>query len=261
MLPVLFHVGPVAVRTHDVFVLLGVATALAVLWWRRRNEPSDPRFAALVAGGLLTGAIFAKIGTGWQYVAYSEQPTVVGLWLNGGQSVLGGLAGAYVGVLLAKRLVGYQGSTGDWFAPAVAAGLAVGRIGCFLTEQIGAPTTLPWGISVSAETAAAMPYCPGCATGMAMHPSFLYEILFHLTAFVLLVKLSGRLGRPGDTFKLYLVAYALFRFGIEFVRENPEMALGLSGSQIFLLLTIPLGVAYYGWRRSTRRASRIEAMA
>ncbi|MDX1468385.1 MAG: prolipoprotein diacylglyceryl transferase [Acidimicrobiia bacterium] len=249
MVPVLFEIGSLPVGTHDVFVVLGVGTAVGVLWWRSRGMARDPRLPALVAGGIFTGAVFAKLSTGWQYIAFSDSPSLFGLLAHGGQSVLGGLAGAYLGVVLTKRLIGYQSSTGDWFAPAVAAGLAVGRVGCFLTEQVGTATTLPWGITVSPEVAAAMPYCPSCATGMPMHPSFIYEILFHLTAFFLLIRFGDRSARPGDTFKLYLVAYAVFRFGVEFVRENPEMALGLSGSQLFLLATVPLGVTYYLWRR------------
>lgn len=249
MLPVLFEIGPLPVRTHDVFVLAGVGTAVLVMWVRRRGKPADPRLALLVAAAIFSGAVFAKLGTGWQYLAYSESPTLVGLWLRGGQSVLGGLAGAYVGVLVAKRIIGYQGSTGDIFAPAVAAGLAVGRIGCFLTEQVGTPTTLPWGISLAPDTASAMAYCPSCTAGLPMHPSFLYEIGFHTLAFVFLAVMSGKIGKPGDSFKLYLIAYALFRFGVEFVRDNPEFAFGLSGSQIFLLATVPLGLGLFAWKR------------
>lgn len=259
MVPVLFDLGFVAIETHDFFVVVGVATAVAVLWLKNRRRPYDSRLGLLVAGGLFSGAVFAKLGTGWQYVASSEEPGLVGLWLHGGQSALGGLAGAYLGVLVTKRLIGYEKSTGDWFAPAVAAGLAVGRMGCFLTEQIGTPTTLPWGLSVSPELASNMAYCPSCAQGLPMHPSFLYEILFHLAAFLLLFKVSGRIGKPGDSFKLYLVAYALFRFAVEFVRDNPEMLLGLSGSQIFLLGALPVGLAYFLWTRTQRTGMAMEA--
>lgn len=259
MLPVLFRIGPIEVGTHDFFVIAGVATAVVVLVSRGTHRPDRHQLAYLVAGALLAGAIVAKLGTGWQYLVATEDPSIVGLWLQGGQSVLGGLAGAYVGVLITKRLIGYEGSTGDWFAPAVAAGIAVGRIGCFLTEQIGTPTGLPWGIAIDPETATAMPYCPSCITGLPMHPSFLYEIAFHALAFLILIRVSGTIGRPGDSFKLYLVAYALFRFGVEFVRDNPELAWGLSGSQLFLLVTLPLGLAV-AWRRTrptTRRPMEV----
>ncbi len=63
------------------------------------------------------------------------------------------------GAIIAKQLVGYKKSTGDLFAPAVALGLTVGRIGCFLTEQVGTATSLPWGVSVNAQAAANLPNC------------------------------------------------------------------------------------------------------
>lgn len=258
MFPTIFRLGPVTVGTHDFFVILGVAVACGVLWRRGRGLPSRPHQASLIAGGLLSGAVFAKLGTGWQYVAAVDEPSLVGMWAYGGQSVLGGLAGAYFGVIVTKRMIGYRGSTGDWFAPAVAAGLAVGRIGCYLTEQIGTPTGLPWGITVSPETAATMPYCPSCATGQPMHPSFVYEILFHALAFIVLTRFGDRLVRPGDSFKAYLLAYALFRFAVEFVRDNPDMAWGLSGSQLFLLATVPVGLAYYVWKRLVEPGMRLE---
>lgn len=248
MRPVLLDLGPVTLMTHDAFVLLGIVTALGVLVATAQRRPRGAPVEIMVAAGLFGGAVFAKAATGWRYVSTSDDPTVIGLWAHGGQSVLGGLAGAYLGVLAAKRLTGYRESTGDWFAPAVAAGLAVGRVGCFLTEQIGTPTALPWGISVGPEMAAAMPYCPSCASGAPMHPSFLYEIAFHVVAFIVLMRSSGRVSVPGDAFKLYLVSYAVFRFAVEFVRDNPAMAWGLSGSQLFLLSVLPIASVHFLWR-------------
>jgi phosphatidylglycerol---prolipoprotein diacylglyceryl transferase len=259
MIPVLVELGPLRVMTHDAFVVLGVATALLVLWHTRHRRPESAPTELMIAGGLFGGAVFAQVGSGWRYVAMADDPNVLGLWAHGGRSLLGGLAGAYLGVLAAKRIAGYRGSTGDWFAPAVAAGLAVGRVGCFLTEQIGTPTTLPWGIAVSPDTAAAMPYCPSCASGLAMHPSFLYEIAFHAAAFIALVGGTRRLRAPGDAFKAYLLAYAVFRFAVEFVRDNPDVAWGLSGSQLFLLTTIPLVLVHVTWRLFVRDRVQVAA--
>jgi len=244
------HIGPLEIGTHGLFVALGVSVAVVILWVRAGGRRMDRTMASLIAGGLFSGAILAKLGTGWQYLVSSDDPSLLGLLVDGGQSVLGGLAGAYFGVVVTKRFIGYRHSTGDWFAPGVAGGLAVGRIGCFLTEQIGTPTGLPWGLTVSPELANTMPYCPSCALGQPMHPSFLYEIAFHVVAFVLLIRYGGRVVKPGDSFKVYLLAYALFRFAVEFVRDNPEMAFGLTGSQLFLLTTVPLGTAAYLWKRT-----------
>lgn len=257
MRPALFSVGGWSVPTHSFFLVLGVAVALVVFFLeaRRRGIERDERLWWVVLGALLGGAVFAKLGTGWQYLREAPDPSLAGLWLYGGKTVLGGLAGAYLGGLLAKRLVGYEGKTGDLFAPAVVLGIAVGRVGCFLTEQIGTTTSLPWGITVSRAVAARIPNCPQCATAVPMHPSFLYEIAFLVVLFGLLEWLRPRVRVPGELFKVFLLAYGVFRFFVEFVRGNPVFALGLSGSQLFLLCTLPLLFAYFA-RQLARGAYR-----
>jgi prolipoprotein diacylglyceryltransferase len=89
-----------------------------------------------------------------------------------------------------------------------------------------------------------LPDCPACAAGQAMHPSFLYEIAFHLAAFGALLALRGRIEAPGELLKVYLLGYAVFRFGVEFVRGNEAVWLGLSRSQWFLLAVAPLLVIH-----------------
>src|SRR6185369_6310414 len=161
-------------------------------------------------------AVGAKLGTGWRYVTITHDHSLAGILARGGRSIVGGLAGAYVGALLTKRFVGYRRRTGDLFAPAVALGMAIGRIGCFLSEQVGTPTTLPWGLRLSDATLARIPNCPYCRPGVALHPSFLYEIAFHLVMFFVLVTyLRPRVRVDGDLFKIYLLAYAVFRFFVE----------------------------------------------
>ena len=244
MLPTLFSIGGLGVPTHTFFLTLGILTATLVMTYEaRRRGRLDQELVAVMAGTLLFGAAGAKLATVWQYVMVNTDPTLIGALVDGGKSILGGLAGAYAGALLTKRIVGYEGKTGDLFAPGIALGMAVGRIGCFLTEQIGTPTSLPWGISVDPATAARLPGTPDA--GVPMHPSFLYEIAFQLAIFAVLWGLRDRVPVPGELFKMYLLAYALFRFGVEFVRGNEVMWNGLSGSQLFLVPTTILLMAYF----------------
>jgi len=245
--PVLFHLGGLEIPTHDVFLVLGVLVALGLfaLELRRRGLDGDPRIWQVAAGALLGGAIFARISVSWRYLAREPDPSLAGLWLYGGKTVLGGLAGAYLGALVAKRIVGIRWSTGDLFAPAVCLGLAVGRIGCFLTEQIGTTTSMPWGIRVASEAGRRIPNCPQCGLGVPMHPSFLYEIAFLVGLFFVLRWLRPRIRVQGDLFKVFLLAYGVFRFFVEYVRGNETFALGLSGSQVFLLCTLPLLVVHF----------------
>ncbi len=246
MVPILFRAGPLAVSTHEFFIGIGVAVAAVVFVSEaRRRDELDDRMLWILVGTLIGGAVFAKLSTAWRYIQADPDPSLVGLWLHGGRSILGGLAGAYLGAELTKRAVGYRLSTGDLFAPAVAAGMAIGRIGCFLTEQVGTATTLPWGISVGSTVASRIPMCPGCEAGTAMHPSFLYEIAFHAAMFVMLWRRRDRWEVRGDSFKVYLLGYGLFRFALEFVRGNPVVWAGLSASQLFLLATVPLLAGYF----------------
>src|SRR4051794_1150271 len=147
MRPILFHVGAWAVPSHEAFIFLGVVAAAFVFWREAaRRGTFDERLLWIVAGTLFAGAVGAKLGTGWRYVAVTHDRSLAGILVRGGRSIVGGLAGAYVGALLTKRLVGYERRTGDLFAPAVALGMAIGRFGCLLSEQVGTPTTLPWGL-------------------------------------------------------------------------------------------------------------------
>lgn len=246
MLPPLFRVGSLSVGWHNVFVTLGVLAATGVYFWearRRRVLSFDTAVVAL--GALFFGGIAARLSAAVRY-ATSGDDVLSTAWAYSGMSVLGGLAGAYAGAVLTKHWLGYRGKTGDLFAPAVALGMALGRWGCFLTEEPGTPTSLPWGIRLSPEAAARIPDCEGCVAGVAMHPSFLYEIAFHAIAFGVLLWLRDRLRSNGShLLKLYLLAYAAFRFFVEFVRGNDILLAGLTRSQLFLLPTAVVLGAYF----------------
>lgn len=217
------------VPVHDLFVVLGAAVAAVVYAVVARSRGmADQAHAAVAAGALLGGALMAKGATAWRYLLTTDDASLYGVLAFGGKSVLGGLAGAYLGALATKRLVGIHHSTGDLFAPAVAAGMAVGRVGCLLTEPLGTPSALPWAVA-------------------GQHPSHAYEIGFHLVSLVLIVRYGHRVAKRGAVFTFWLLGYGVFRFGNEFLRENPDMWLGLSGSQLFLLVSVPL-LALAVWR-------------
>jgi prolipoprotein diacylglyceryltransferase len=240
---VLVRVGPVPILTHDVFVALGVAVAAWVFAREVRHRRAyDERLWYVVAGALVGGALLGRLGTWVQHLDPRDNASLAEQWLYGNRSILSGLLGAYVGAIVAKRIVGYRTSTGDLFAPAVAAGMAVGRIGCLLSEVPGTPTSLPWGITLPPDKA-------GALTGVPLHPSFAYEIAFHVAAFIVLRALRDRRdARPGELFKLYLAGYAVFRFAVEFVRGNEVVLAGLTRPQWFILACTPI-LAWHVVRR------------
>ena len=133
MLP---RIGPLP--SHELFVGLGVAVAVVVFVVEaRRRGQTDERLIYVVAGALVGGALLMRLGTWAQHVDLRDNASLAEQWLYGNRSILGGLVGAWLGVHIAKRIAGYPLRTGDLFAPAVALGMAVGRVGCLLTELPG----------------------------------------------------------------------------------------------------------------------------
>ncbi|MGH2418567.1 MAG: prolipoprotein diacylglyceryl transferase [Candidatus Limnocylindria bacterium] len=247
MAPILAEIGPLTLYTHDVFTLLGIVAGLA-LYYRalRRDRVLDRRIVLISLAAIVGGAVGARLITSWEII---DEVSAANLPLtyvitHGPRSIIGGLAGGYLAIVLSKRALGYTLSTGDYYAAAIPLALAIGRVGCFLSElPLGTPTDLPWGMTVSPEAAAGFARCPGCDG--PMHPSMLYEIGFHLAAFVLIFTRGPLLPIRGDTLKAYLLAYGLFRFGVEFVRGNEVQAWGLTGPQIVLVPLIGLLVLHF----------------
>jgi phosphatidylglycerol:prolipoprotein diacylglycerol transferase len=132
--------------------------------------------------------------------------------------------------------------TCDVFAPGVALGHAIGRLGCFFAGCCyGRPTTLPWGIVFSDPFAASY---VGTPLGVPLHPTQLYEAGAELVILALLL-LSERRGRPfaGRTFWIYTLLYGISRFIIEFFRGDERGSLlGLSTSQFISVMLVALSV-------------------
>jgi len=250
-------IGPIP--THALFVGLGVLAAVSVfvLEARRRGQ-TDEKIVYVVLGALVGGAIFMRLGTWMQHVDLRQNASLTEQWLYGNRSILGGLFGAWLGVHVTKRIIGYRTRTGDLFAPAVAVGMAVGRVGCLLTELPGTPTGSSYGITLDPAAATRV----GAEPAVALHPSFVYEIAFHAVAFAMIwFWLRHRLTAPGETFTLYLAGYGVSRFLVEFVRGNEVVFEGLTRPQLFLLATVPLIVARVAWqaRRGVYRLTPMEA--
>ena len=233
---------------HGLWVGLGLLAAL--IWYgleKRRLRLRDDRLWVLAGMAVAFGAIGARVLT-WPQAGPSGYPSLAQWWVEGNRSILAGLVGAWFGVWLGKRLTGYRADTGELFAPAVALAVAIGRVGCLLTENPGTSTGGDWGMVLTPEQALRL----GGVADVGLHPSFAYEIAFHAVAFVVLWQvLRHRLQAPGETLVVYLAAYGVFRFFVEFVRGNDVAWAGLSRPQLFLAVTVPLLLlrVVLQWRR------------
>jgi phosphatidylglycerol:prolipoprotein diacylglycerol transferase len=130
-------------------------------------------------------------------------------------------------------------------APGIILAQAVGRIGCTINGCCyGLPTSLPWGVVYTHLNSIA-------PLGIAIHPTQLYEFIYNIIAFGILLKLRGRLKPDGSLFLIYLSLYSLWRLGIAFLREGTPFLFGLHQAQvisiIILAITIPILVMRTRW--------------
>ncbi|MBI1877619.1 MAG: prolipoprotein diacylglyceryl transferase [Chloroflexi bacterium] len=248
MHPILFYIGDLPIYAHGFFFLLGLLTGLGLLIYeaRRRRWPKAeviPITLAAFVGGMIGARLSILFFNGWE-----TAPVVLNFFALfdpriGPGSILGAVAGAYLGGYIASRAIGKAGCTCDAFAPAMALATAVGRIGDYLAAEdgLGQPTTLPWGVPV-----------PG--VDYLVHPTPLYDAGFNLIWFVVLMLLRDHPKmQDGNLLKFGLAGYAIFRFFVEFVRNNQVLAWGLTGQQFFCIGLLVVLALYYGWQWEGRR--------
>lgn len=224
--PVALQVGPWEVHPHPVFEALAYAVGFqAFLALRRRQgDPVREHRALLVLCAVLGALVGSKL------LALLVDPAATwagrGDWRTWaeGKTIVGGLLGGLVAVELAKGRLGIRQATGDLYAIPLVLGIAIGRVGCFLTglpdRTYGVATGTSWGVDFG--------------DGILRHPTQLYEIVF-LLGVLLPALLMLRGGRPGDRFRLFMAGYLGFRLLAGFLQPTPTL-LGLSAIQWACLL-------------------------
>ena len=217
-------------------MLAGIFVSI-FLWSQmiRRDDRLVLVYVAALAGAFL-GAKLVYLGAeGWLHWRDPNRWVI----LATGKSVTGALLGGYLAVEIAKRLLGYRGTTGDWFAVIVPVGIVLGRIGCILNGCcLGRACEPSW-------------FTMNDANGVARWPAALVELLFNALMLGVILILRRQKILPGQHFHIYLMAYGLFRFFHEFLRDTPQIAGSISGYQIAALGIFALGAAGFATRRQT----------
>jgi phosphatidylglycerol:prolipoprotein diacylglycerol transferase len=244
MFPKLFTIGSFSLPTYGILVALGFLAGLAVTirLGRRAGLPTEPltNLAIYCALGGIAGAKLFMFLFDWQY--YWQNPSEIfslstlqaaGVF-HGGFIVALVVAGLYIRHLQLPPL-----QTMDCFAPGIALGHAIGRIGCFAAGCCwGRECDLPWAVRFHTDEAAPVPL------NIRLHPAQLYESAANLVIFAILYRLSARSHRAGQIFGLYLVLYSTARFIVEFFRNHEQsLVAGLSLTQWISLGLLALGSA------------------
>ncbi len=244
MFPRLFSIGGFAVPTYGVLVALGFLAGLwiTVTLAKRKGLPAEAisNLAVYCAlAGLLGAKLFMFLFDFGDYWRNPRQIFTLETLQSAGVYQGGFLLALAMAVMYMRRQHLPFGKTADVFAPGLAAGHAIGRLGCFAAGCCwGAKTGVPWAVTFNnPDTTTGVPH------GIPLHPAQLYESAANLLIFGFLWRRIGKAHADGEILGWYLVLYSTARFLIEFLREHEQATHGgLSLTQWISIGTLALGM-------------------
>lgn len=228
--PVELHILGRSLPAHPIFEAAGYIVGFQTYLLLRRRS-TRPRVADEPTIWIIVGCVFgALVGSKLLAIAesfpeYWRAGQHLTTWF-GGKTIVGGLLGGWIGVEIAKRYLDVRVRTGDLFVFPLAIGIAIGRIGCFLTglpdHTYGTHSSVSWAIDFGDGP---------------RHPTQLYEIIaLALISTELLIR-SRWPYRTGDLFRWFMLSYLSFRFAVEFIKPRYTLPIvHVSAIQIACLL-------------------------
>ncbi|HDK9467447.1 TPA: prolipoprotein diacylglyceryl transferase [Staphylococcus aureus] len=248
--PVAFNLGPLSVRWYGIIIAVGillgyfVAQRALVKAGLHKDTLVDIIFYSALFGFIAARIYFVIFQ--WPY--YVENPSeIIKIW-HGGIAIHGGLIGGFIaGVIVCKvkNLNPFQ--IGDIVAPSIILAQGIGRWGNFMNHEAhGGPVSrafleklhLPNFIIENMYI-----------NGQYYHPTFLYESIWDVAGFIILVNIRKHL-KLGETFFLYLTWYSIGRFFIEGLRTDSLMLTSnIRVAQLVSILLILISISLIVYRR------------
>ena len=223
------------VNIYGALALVGILiTAYAWGTITGKGGRHDSRLTVIYFCGLFGALLGAKLAfllaEGWYY-----RDNWIALF--SGRSITGGLLGGYVAVEIAKRVLKYPRTTGDVFAIVAPIGLILGRIGCLFAGCCSGVVCAPhWWTLRDVE-------------GLTRWPAVPIELLFNVAFLTWALPATRFRWQIGNRFHIYLIAYGLFRFGHEFLRDDTRLIGPFGGYHFLALFILFFGAVRYAQRR------------
>lgn len=230
--PVTFPFFGHQILLHPVLESIGIFLSMRYYFYlkRKSGEKQDLNISLAILIGATAGALF-----GSKLIGNLEKPSLlfsadfsfVKFWTN--NTIVGGLASGLLGVELAKKMVGYNKSTGDLIVFPLIFAMIIGRIGCFFTgiyeETYGLPTTSIFGMHLGDQ--------------YLRHPVALYEIFFLIVLWIFLeIFRRKKQFQSGFLFQIFMMCYFTFRLLLDFIKPREEIIPHLSTIQIVCISMI-----------------------
>jgi prolipoprotein diacylglyceryl transferase len=248
-----WHLGPVPVRGYALCIVLGIIVAVWLSerrWVARGGRAGEIQDIALwaVPAGIIGARLYHVATDSDLYFGKGRSAwDILYVW-HGGLGIWGGIAGGALGAILAARRRGIRlAPLLDVIGPTCLVAQALGRWGNWFNQELyGRPTDLPWGLRIDEAHRV-----PGYEQFATFHPTFLYECLWNLAGFAVIVLLERRfrIGH-GRVMALYVMIYTAGRFWIEQLRIDTVELHDVGGLRFNVWTSIVVflaALAYFMW--------------
>lgn len=256
--PILIELGPLTIRWYGLLIASAVLIGVSLSQYLAKRRNVDPN----ILGDLVIWLVIAAIPSArlyyvlFEWKQYAQHPDqIIAIW-NGGIAIHGAILGGTLAAIIFARIQKISfWQLADLVAPSLILGQAIGRWGNFFnSEAFGDPTDLPWKLYIPPERRP-----PQFSSFEYFHPTFLYESLWNLMVFGLLITLFNRSLKAKSPIKVgtlalvYMVAYSCGRVWIEGLRTDSLMIGPLRMAQIVSLSAIAIGLIGLAWLYLLRR--------
>ncbi|MSO78967.1 MAG: prolipoprotein diacylglyceryl transferase [Acidimicrobiia bacterium] len=256
----------IGINLHVYGILLAIGVVIAATmaerrWKRWGHDPHD--FQNIVVVVVICGVVGARL-----YHVISDYQLFEGDWLRvfeiwkGGLSIWGVVIGGMLGIIVMCRRKGYD-TLGlmDAIVPGLLVAQALGRFGNWFNQELfGEPSKLPWALEIDKVNRPA-----GFEHFATFHPTFLYESLYCLALFFLLVQVERRTRlRRGQLGAIYVMGYTFGRFWLEHLRiDDANLVLGFRVNAWVSALCFLAGALWFRWlgRHSSTDEQKYQSLA
>ena len=257
-----WYLGPIPLRAYAICIITG---ALIAIWLGEKRYQAKGGQAGAVSDAAIWALPFGIVGGRFYHVITHVQDyfgpdkdfwTVFKVW-EGGLAIFGAIAFGALGVWIASKVHGFDLiKMADSIAPGILIAQGIGRLGNWFNQELfGVPTTLPWALEIEPHRRPS-----GYEMFETFHPTFLYEMLWNLSAAGILILIDRRLNLTHmRAFALYLMLYATGRAFTEYLRIDPANYFAGLRINMWTTILVFLGGAVLFWWGSRR--ARAEARA
>jgi phosphatidylglycerol---prolipoprotein diacylglyceryl transferase len=222
--PRLFHLGNFSLPTYGLLVATGVIVGLAIAARLSQRQGQDPEHAwnlgvLIVLAGIVGAKLLMIINDFSYYSSHPGEIFTIATVQAGGVFYGGVLAALGTAIWYMRRHHMPVLRTCDAFAPGLALGHSIGRLGCFAAGCCyGKPTSHWWGVTFHNPLANSI---VGTPLNVPLEPTQIFESIIELANFLILYWMFRHRKFEGQVIGAYLFLYGVARYFIEFIRGDP----------------------------------------